>query len=154
MAKERLCLVVVSSEEETRAALYYADVLARRIDGVVGLFGVAQAPQAMVWLVVENTSVEETRNEMHRHMKVLAKTLTKNGGKAPRMYVRDGVLEECLSEFVEEHQPVALIMGTMPGHQKAGELIAAMSKHTEKPLTTPMIIVSPLMTQQEIDLLA
>ena len=154
VAKDRLCLVVVGSEAETRSALHYASLLAKRVDGEVGLFGAAQSPKAMYWLVVEDASVEETHTEMERHMKALAQVVEKDSGIKPQIFLRDGALDESLMAFVQEKKPLVVIMGGKPGHQKAGELIAALQAHADKPWTVPVVVVSPEMKHQTIEIVA
>jgi len=149
-----LCLVVVGSEAETRAALHYASMVAKRIGGEVALFGAAQSPQAMYWLVVEDASVEETHAEMERHMKALARVVEKDSGVKPRVFLRHGGLDESLMAFMQEHKPLVVIMGSKPGHQQAGELITSLQEKADKPLNVPIIIISPEMKHQDIEIIA
>ncbi|MBC6497645.1 MAG: universal stress protein [Alphaproteobacteria bacterium GM7ARS4] len=155
MAQEKICLVVVGSEAETRAALHYAHKLAERMGGVVGLFGVAEEPQAMYWLAVQDASMEERKEKLEQHMSALSHAFQKGEGKTPIVYLREGRLDTCLAQFLDEESRVAaLVLGPRlgAGHM-AASLVADTYEKRKKKTAIPVIMIPSDMKQQDIDMM-
>ena len=153
--EKRIFLVVVDDTHEMTVALRFACRRARHTNGHVALLHVIEPSDYQNWLTVGELMREEARSEAEALLQRVAAQVTKEGGRIPILYLREGNSKDALFELLDEEPQISiLVLGASTEKGGPGPLVAALTGKDVGKLRIPVTIVPGNLTDEDVDALS
>lgn len=147
-------LVCVDQAEETRVALRYACIKAKKLGGVVDLLHVIEPGDFQSLFAVAEKARAERREAAEAMLQTLAEEAN-TFGIMPSLILREGVAgEEIVSAVLEDFQVSLLILGASKFNASRGKLVGWLTAQMGDKLLIPVIVVPSNLTDQQIEQLS
>ncbi len=150
----RTFLVVVDQTDEMNAALRYACRRAVATGDHIALLHVSNPAEFEHFMFVGERMREEARERAEELLQRKASLVRRLTGRMPALFVREGKpTDEMLALLEEEPGISVVVLGTRPGSDGPGPLVAALTgKHAHR-LRAPLTLVPGTLKDDEIDAL-
>ena len=145
-------LVCVSGSDESKVALRFACVKAKKRGGMVDILHVIPPADFSSLFGLADKMREERRQEAENLMQRLANEAYNLTALTPSILLREGDLgEEILAAANEDYDATMLVLGVTPQSHNRGKLIAWLSQQLGDRLLIPMLLVPGNLTEQQME---
>ena len=150
--RRRNFLVVVDDTPESRVALRFACLRAKKTGGGVVLLRVNEPADFQHWMAVEKLMQEEAREEAERLLQSLAAEVNEWSGLMPQYIIREGHKEDEILALLEEDSSIrVLVLGASPEKEGPGPLVSRLAGQMSGSLPVPITVVPGNMTPEQIE---
>lgn len=151
----RIFLVVVDDSPESKVALRYACLRAKRSGGRVAMLYVIEPGEMQHFLAVEDLMREERRAEAEQKLQKLAREVNQIAGSMPAMLLREGNRRDELLALIEEDPKISiLVLGAGTGSEGPGPLISYLLGRGLPRLRIPLTIVPGSLSSDQVEAFA
>lgn len=155
MADKRVFLVVVDDSPEMQAALRYACLRAKALDGRVALLRVIPPAEFQHFIGVGALIQAEAEADAETLLNRLSKDVETLSGHAPELFVRTGSSRDVVIALIAEQPEISiLVLAADTGNNGPGPLVSALSGKFIGKLRVPLTIVPGNLTAENIDAIA
>jgi nucleotide-binding universal stress UspA family protein len=145
-------LVCVAQNEESRIALRFACIKAKKRGGKVGMIHVTEPADVQTLFAVADKMNEERREEAESLMHKLAKEAHDSTGVMPSITICEGTIgEEIINAAIEDHDANMLVLGVASPSSNHGKLIAWIANQLSSKILIPMMLVPGNLTDQQME---
>lgn len=155
MASERVFLVVVDDSPEMQAALRYACLRVKALNGRVALLRVIPPGEFQHFMGISALMQAEAEAEAETLLERLSKDVEALSGHPPRLFVRTGTSRDVVIALIAEEPEISiLVLAADTGANGPGPLVTALSGKFVGNLRVPLTIVPGNLTPEAIDAIA
>lgn len=155
MANERVFLVVVDDSPEMQAALRYACLRAKALNGRVALLRVIPPGEFQHFMGISALIQAEAEAEAEILLSRLGKDVEELSGHPPRLFVRTGASRDVVIALIAEEPEISiLVLAADTGSNGPGPLVTALSGTFVGKLRVPLAIVPGNLPPESIDAIA
>lgn len=150
--RTRIYLCVADGTEESRTAIRFASLRARRTDGRVALLMVMPQEDYQGFLAIDSLIAQEAWEEAKLRLDRLGLEVKRWSGHLPCVYVREGKPRDALLDLLSGDKEVTIVMlGAPEDDDNPSPLIAALASKYFSQIKVPVTIVPGGLSDTEVD---
>lgn len=145
-------LVCINDSDESRVALRFACIKAKKRGGVVDILHVLEPADIQTLFAVADKMREERRQEAEALMKRFSDEAFAISGITPNLILREGQIgAEIVAASLEDVDANMLVLGASPASSNKGRILSGLVGQLGDKLLIPMMLVPGNLTDQQIE---